>query len=75
MAKSKLKKELGLYDVFAISTGAMFSSGFFQGGNKRDTGFCHTANHGIHPFFHPRIVRRRNCQTGQYFPALHFYVY
>ncbi len=29
MAKSKLKKELGLYDVFAISTGAMFSSGFF----------------------------------------------
>jgi len=29
MAKSKLKKELGLYDVFSISTGAMFSSGFF----------------------------------------------
>ena len=25
----RLKKELGLYDVFAISTGAMFSSGFF----------------------------------------------
>lgn len=25
----KLKKELGLFDVFAISTGAMFSSGFF----------------------------------------------
>lgn len=29
MAGSKLKKELNLYDVFAISTGAMFSSGFF----------------------------------------------
>lgn len=32
MAKSKkdsLKKELTLFDVFAISTGAMFSSGFF----------------------------------------------
>ncbi len=27
--KNKLKKELGLFDVFAISTGAMFSSGFF----------------------------------------------
>ncbi len=27
--KEKLKKELGLYDVFSISTGAMFSSGFF----------------------------------------------
>ncbi|MDA3881135.1 MAG: amino acid permease [Prolixibacteraceae bacterium] len=27
--KSGLKKELGLFDVFAISTGAMFSSGFF----------------------------------------------
>ncbi|MGM0550591.1 MAG: amino acid permease [Bacteroidota bacterium] len=27
--KRKLKKELGLFDVFAISTGAMFSSGFF----------------------------------------------
>lgn len=26
---TKLKKELGLFDVFAISTGAMFSSGFF----------------------------------------------
>ena len=25
----KLRKELGLYDVYAISTGAMFSSGFF----------------------------------------------
>jgi amino acid transporter/mannitol/fructose-specific phosphotransferase system IIA component (Ntr-type) len=25
----KLKKELGLFDVFAVSTGAMFSSGFF----------------------------------------------
>lgn len=25
----RLKKELGLYDVFSISTGAMFSSGFF----------------------------------------------
>lgn len=28
-AKNKLKKDLGLFDVFAISTGAMFSSGFF----------------------------------------------
>jgi len=27
--KTKLKKELGLFDVFAIGTGAMFSSGFF----------------------------------------------
>jgi amino acid transporter len=27
--KHKLKKELGLFDVFTISTGAMFSSGFF----------------------------------------------
>jgi basic amino acid/polyamine antiporter, APA family len=27
--KSKLSKELGLVDVFALSTGAMFSSGFF----------------------------------------------
>jgi amino acid transporter len=27
--KTRLKKELGLFDVFAISTGAMFSSGFF----------------------------------------------
>ncbi|WP_242206024.1 amino acid permease [Aestuariivivens insulae] len=27
--KKRLKKELGLFDVFAISTGAMFSSGFF----------------------------------------------
>ena len=26
---SRLKKELGLFDVYAISTGAMFSSGFF----------------------------------------------
>ena len=26
---TRLKKELGLFDVFAISTGAMFSSGFF----------------------------------------------
>ncbi|MEX2581866.1 MAG: amino acid permease [Gemmatimonadota bacterium] len=26
---TRLKKDLGLYDVFAISTGAMFSSGFF----------------------------------------------
>lgn len=25
----KLKKQLGLFDVFAVSTGAMFSSGFF----------------------------------------------
>jgi len=29
MAKNKLKKSLGLYDVIATSTGAMFSSGFF----------------------------------------------
>ncbi|MDX1652632.1 MAG: amino acid permease [Brumimicrobium sp.] len=31
MAKKhqRLKKELGLFDVFAVSTGAMFSSGFF----------------------------------------------
>lgn len=30
MAKrNRLKKDLGLFDVFAISTGAMFSSGFF----------------------------------------------
>lgn len=29
MAQSKLKKELTLFDVYAISTGAMFSSGFF----------------------------------------------
>ncbi|HRW63256.1 MAG TPA: amino acid permease [Bacteroidales bacterium] len=27
--KQKLNKELGLFDIFAISTGAMFSSGFF----------------------------------------------
>lgn len=27
--KNKLKRDLGLFDVFAISTGAMFSSGFF----------------------------------------------
>ena len=27
--KNKLNKELGLFDVFTISTGAMFSSGFF----------------------------------------------
>ena len=27
--KTRLNKELGLFDVFAISTGAMFSSGFF----------------------------------------------
>ena len=27
--KYKLKKSLGLFDLFAISTGAMFSSGFF----------------------------------------------
>lgn len=27
--KNRLNKELGLFDVFAISTGAMFSSGFF----------------------------------------------
>ena len=26
---ARLRKELGLYDVYAISTGAMFSSGFF----------------------------------------------
>ena len=29
MTKGKLKKELNLFDVYAISTGAMFSSGFF----------------------------------------------
>ncbi|TKG89853.1 amino acid permease [Puteibacter caeruleilacunae] len=29
MKKRRLKKDLGLFDVFAISTGAMFSSGFF----------------------------------------------
>jgi len=29
MAEASLKKQLGLYDIFAISTGAMFSSGFF----------------------------------------------
>lgn len=29
MSDKKLKKQLGLYDVFAICTGAMFSSGFF----------------------------------------------
>lgn len=29
MAEKQLKKNLGLFDVFAISTGAMFSSGFF----------------------------------------------
>ncbi|WP_441001045.1 amino acid permease [Fodinibius sp. SL11] len=29
MKKRKLNKELGLFDVYAISTGAMFSSGFF----------------------------------------------
>ncbi|MFP4619921.1 MAG: amino acid permease [Bacteroidales bacterium] len=29
MQKRKLKKELGLFSVFSISTGAMFSSGFF----------------------------------------------
>ncbi|MEM9418678.1 MAG: amino acid permease [Planctomycetota bacterium] len=28
-ASKKLKKDLGLWDVYAISTGAMFSSGFF----------------------------------------------
>jgi len=28
-ASGKLKKELGLFDVYAICTGAMFSSGFF----------------------------------------------
>ena len=27
--KNKLNKELGLVDVFALSTGAMISSGFF----------------------------------------------
>ena len=27
--EKKLKKELKLFDVYAISTGAMFSSGFF----------------------------------------------
>jgi amino acid transporter/mannitol/fructose-specific phosphotransferase system IIA component (Ntr-type) len=27
--ESRLRKELGLFDVYAISTGAMFSSGFF----------------------------------------------
>ena len=26
---ARLKKQLGLWDVYAISTGAMFSSGFF----------------------------------------------
>ena len=29
MKHEKLKKELGLWDVYAIATGAMFSSGFF----------------------------------------------
>ena len=29
MKYKKLKKELGLWDVYAIATGAMFSSGFF----------------------------------------------
>ncbi|MFW6222743.1 MAG: amino acid permease, partial [Bacteroidota bacterium] len=29
MEKQKLNKEIGLFGVFAISTGAMFSSGFF----------------------------------------------
>ena len=29
MKHKKLKKELGLWDVYAIATGAMFSSGFF----------------------------------------------
>jgi amino acid transporter/mannitol/fructose-specific phosphotransferase system IIA component (Ntr-type) len=29
MEHKKLKKELGLWDVYAIATGAMFSSGFF----------------------------------------------
>ena len=29
MNHKKLKKELGLWDVYAIATGAMFSSGFF----------------------------------------------
>lgn len=28
-ATSRLRKELGLFDVYALSTGAMFSSGFF----------------------------------------------
>ncbi|MDH5590798.1 MAG: amino acid permease, partial [Gemmatimonadota bacterium] len=28
-ARTRLRKELGLFDVYAISTGAMFSSGFF----------------------------------------------
>lgn len=28
-AASRLRKELGLFDVYALSTGAMFSSGFF----------------------------------------------
>ena len=28
-SSQKLKKELGLFDVFSVSTGAMFSSGFF----------------------------------------------
>lgn len=28
-ASGRLRKELGLFDVFALSTGAMFSSGFF----------------------------------------------
>lgn len=28
-SNERLKKELGLFDVFAVSTGAMFSSGFF----------------------------------------------
>lgn len=29
MSQNKLSKELGLFDVYAIATGAMFSSGFF----------------------------------------------
>lgn len=29
MEDKKLEKQLGLWDVYAISTGAMFSSGFF----------------------------------------------
>jgi len=29
MSRKKLKKQLRLFDIFAISTGAMFSSGFF----------------------------------------------
>jgi len=29
LGKEKLKKNLKLFDVYAISTGAMFSSGFF----------------------------------------------